>query len=142
MKWVNISQRRLNVTISSSPSLFFVLCPKFSDFVPRASSALWIFPTAHALDFLQPLDTPEKRFEFHINEQEDLNKLLKALLIYSLIGLPSRAFFHSSNTGFLHWMWICDYYDWNRLERLKTGLLTLVKNKRNTSWFRLFHFRH
>ena len=50
-------------------SNLFALCPKFSDFVPRASSALWIFPTARALDFLQPLDTPEKRFEFHINEQ-------------------------------------------------------------------------
>ena len=53
-------------------SNLFVLGRKFSNFVPRASSALRNFPTFLALDFSQLSDALRKRLNFHINVQQGL----------------------------------------------------------------------
>ena len=87
-------------------SNLFVLGRKFSNSVPRASSALRYFPTFFALDFSQLSDALRKRFKFHINMQQGLKKLLNGLLDLSFYWVIITFIFRSSNTSFLSWMWL------------------------------------
>ena len=53
-------------------SNLFLPCRKFSDFVPRASSALRNFKTFLSVDSAHLLDALGKRLKFHINIQTGL----------------------------------------------------------------------
>ena len=85
-------------------SNLIVLGWKFSNFVPRASKAVRIFPTTFTLDFSQLLDSLGKRLEFHIKVQEGLKKLLNGLLDLSFYWLTIKSIFRPSNTSYLSWM--------------------------------------
>ena len=80
--------------------MLFIYClqekakSEFSNFAPRASSALRNFPTFLALDFSQLSDALRKRFK----------KLLNELLDLSFYWVIISSIFRSSNTSFLSWM--------------------------------------
>ena len=61
-------------------SNLFVLGRKFSNFVPRASSAFRNFPTFLALDFSHLSDALRKRLKFHVSVRQGLEKLLNGLV--------------------------------------------------------------
>ena len=85
-------------TMQGVSSNLFVICWKFSHFVPRNSNTLRNLPTFRALDFPKLLDAIDAIPNYRTT---NLKKLLNYMLDLSFYWLPSYQFCRFCNTSFL-----------------------------------------